>query len=117
MPLNICFVASEIAPLAKTGGLADVAGVLPKHLHALGHDVRVFMPLHSSMSNGAVRNAPALDSARNVPLALGPHRYSYTLLESRLPGSSVPLYLVHCPEVYDRPSLYTSGVDEHLRFL
>src|SRR5690606_1837336 len=33
------------------------------------------------------------------------------------PGSSVPLYLVHCPAVYDRPSIYTSGVDEHLRFL
>lgn len=117
MPLNICFVASEIAPLAKTGGLADVAGVLPKHLHALGHDIRVFMPLYSSMSNGAVRNAPTLDCTCNVPLALGSHRYSYTLLESRLPGSSVPLYLVHCPEVYDRPSIYTSGVDEHLRFL
>ncbi|MDY6944582.1 MAG: glycogen synthase [Pseudomonadota bacterium] len=117
MPLKICFVASEIAPLAKTGGLADVAGVLPRHLHELGHDVRVFMPLYSSMSNGGLRGAPALDSARNVPLALGPHRYSYTLLESRLPNSSVPLYLVHCPEVYDRPSLYTAGVDEHLRFL
>jgi starch synthase len=117
MPLKICFVASEIAPLAKTGGLADVAGVLPKHLHAMGHDVRVFMPLYSSMSNGAVRNAPALSSARNVSLALGSHRYSYTLLESQLPGSSVPLYLVHCPEVYDRPSIYTSGIDEHLRFL
>lgn len=117
MPLKICFVASEIAPLAKTGGLADVAGVLPRHLHAQGHDVRVFMPLYSSMTNAAIRNAPSLDSARHVTLALGSHRYTYTLLESRLPNSSVPLYLVHCPEVYDRPSLYTSGIDEHLRFL
>ncbi|HEY0683957.1 MAG TPA: glycogen synthase [Steroidobacter sp.] len=117
MPLKICFVASEIAPLAKTGGLADVAGVLPRHLHELGHDVRVFMPLYSTMSNGAVHHAPTLDNARQVPLALGPHRYTFSLLESQLPNSSVPLYLVHCPEVYDRPSLYTSGVDEHLRFL
>lgn len=116
MPLNICFVASEIAPLAKTGGLADVAGVLPRHLHALGHDVRVFMPLYSSIGNSALQMTP-LENARNVPVALGPHRYSYTLLESRLPNTSVPLYLVHCPEVYDRPSIYTSGVDEHLRFL
>lgn len=117
MPLKICFVASEIAPLAKTGGLADVAGVLPRHLHALGHDVRVFMPLYSSMSNGVLQNASPLHSARNVPLSLGPHRYSFTVLESQLPNSSVPLYLVHCPEVYDRASIYTSGVDEHLRFL
>ena len=116
MPLQICFVASEIAPLAKTGGLADVAGVLPKHLHALGHDVRVFMPLYSSMGNFASQSTP-LDTARHVELALGSHRYWYTLLEARLPNSDVPLYLVHCPEVYDRPSIYTSGVDEHLRFL
>ncbi len=108
MPLKICFVASEIAPLAKTGGLADVAGVLPRHLHALGHDVRVFMPLYSSMSNGALRDAPPVTTARDVSLSLGAHRYSFTILESRLPNSSVPLYLVHCPEVYDRPSIYTS---------
>jgi len=116
MPLNICFVASEVAPLAKTGGLADVAGVLPRHLHALGHDVRVFMPLYSSIGNGAMHSVP-VSTARDVDLALGPHRYRYTLMESRLPNSAVPLYLVHCPEVYDRPSIYTSGVDEHLRFL
>lgn len=116
MPLKICFVASEIAPLAKTGGLADVAGVLPRHLLAQGHDVRVFMPLYSSMGNGALQSVP-VETARHVPLALGPHRYWYTLLESRLPNSDVPLYLVHCPEVYDRASIYTSAVDEHLRFL
>jgi starch synthase len=116
MPLKICFVASEIAPLAKTGGLADVAGVLPRHLHALGHDVRVFMPLYSSMGNFASQAAP-LEAARYVPLALGPHRYWYSLLQTQLPNSSVPLYLVHCPEVYDRPSIYTAGSDEHLRFL
>lgn len=117
MPLKICFVASEIAPLAKTGGLADVAGVLPRHLHALGHDVRVFMPLYSSLSNGVLRDAQPVLTARDVPLSLGTHRYSFTILESRLPGSTVPLYLVHCPEVYDRASIYTAGVDEHLRFL
>ncbi|MFA9271757.1 MAG: glycogen/starch synthase, partial [Baekduiaceae bacterium] len=42
MPLRICFLASEVAPLAKTGGLADVAGALTKYLHAAGHDVRLF---------------------------------------------------------------------------
>lgn len=116
MPLNICFVASEIAPLAKTGGLADVAGVLPRHLHALGHDVRVFMPLYSSIGIAAMQSAP-VETARHVPLTLGPHHYWYTLLESRLPNSNVPLYLVHCPEAFDRPSLYSAAVDEHLRFL
>ena len=31
MPLRVCFIASEVAPLAKTGGLADVAGALTKY--------------------------------------------------------------------------------------
>lgn len=45
--LDICFVSSEVAPFAKTGGLADVAGALPAVLREQGHDVRVFMPLHA----------------------------------------------------------------------
>ena len=53
MPLRICFIASEVAPLAKTGGLADVAGALTKYLHAAGHDVRVFMPLYRQVDRAA----------------------------------------------------------------
>jgi starch synthase len=114
--MKIAFVASEIAPLAKTGGLADVAGALPRYLKQLGHDVRLFMPLYSSIGHSGLRTVP-VPRAENVPLSLGYHRYQFTLLESRLPGSDVPLYLIHCPAVYDRPTIYTNGVDEHLRFL
>jgi starch synthase len=112
----VCFAASEVAPFAKTGGLADVAGALPRHLHALGHDVRVFMPLYSSIGSAA-GNLSAVGAAQAVPLYLGPHFYRFSILEGRLPHSNVPLYFVHCPEAYDRPTVYTQGVDEHLRFL
>jgi starch synthase len=114
--MRICFIASEVAPLAKTGGLADVAGVLPKHLQNLGHDIRVFMPLYSSIGSAASSPSPVA-VAQDVPLSLGPHFYRFSILEGRLPDTSVPLYFVHCPAVYDRPSIYTQGVDEHLRFL
>jgi starch synthase len=40
-PLKILVMSAEVVPFAKTGGLADVAGALPKALKALGHDVRV----------------------------------------------------------------------------
>jgi starch synthase len=116
MSLRICFIASEVAPLAKTGGLADVAGALPRYLHEQGHDVRIFMPLYSSIGYPGLRTTPVA-TAQGIDLSLGPHRYRCSLLETRLPDSNVPLYMVHCPEAYDRPWIYTLGPDEHLRFL
>ena len=50
-------------------------------------------------------------------MRLGAHRYAFSLLEALLPGSQLPVFLVHCPEAFDRPTLYTDGPDEHLRFL
>jgi len=49
--LKICIAASEIAPFAKTGGLADVASGLSKFLGNSGHDVRVFMPFYDVVDN------------------------------------------------------------------
>ncbi len=47
--MRIAIVASEAVPFAKTGGLADVAGALPKELAALGHEVRLVMPKYGSV--------------------------------------------------------------------
>ncbi len=45
-PVRVLLTASECAPLAKTGGLADVVGTLPKYLNKLGMDARVMVPYH-----------------------------------------------------------------------
>ncbi|NCS89282.1 MAG: hypothetical protein GW789_11155, partial [Ignavibacteria bacterium] len=42
--MKIAFAASEAYPFAKTGGLGDVIGALPKALKELGEDVKVFLP-------------------------------------------------------------------------
>ena len=42
--MKILYCSAEIVPFAKTGGLADVAGALPKALHSMGHDIRLIMP-------------------------------------------------------------------------
>jgi starch synthase len=115
-PLRICFVASEVAPLAKTGGLADVSGALPRYLHSKHHDVRVFMPFYSRIDTRPLE-LHRVEFLQDVPLALGSHRFRYSIFTAALPGSSLMIYLVHCPALYDRANLYTGEVDEHLRFL
>jgi len=116
MPLNVCMIAAEVAPLSKTGGLADVSGALTRFLHGEGHDVRLFTPLYSSIDRTRL-NLRAVEFLQDVPLELGPHRYRYSVLAGHLPGSSATAYLIDCPVLYSRPSIYTTDVDEHLRFL
>ncbi|HEV7714892.1 MAG TPA: glycogen synthase [Steroidobacteraceae bacterium] len=116
MPLNVCLIASEVAPLSKTGGLADVSGALTKFLHAAGHDVRLFTPLYSAIDRSKLSLRP-VELLQDVPLDLGPHRYRYSVLAGHLPGSTATVYLIDCPVLYSRATLYTADVDEHLRFL
>ena len=47
----VLIVAAEAAPLAKTGGLADVVGALPKYLKRLGVDARIIMPFHRAIKD------------------------------------------------------------------
>ncbi|MCK4802379.1 glycogen/starch synthase, partial [bacterium] len=49
--MKILFTSSEVVPFAKTGGLADVSGVLPRAIKTQGHDVRVVMPKYKVVDN------------------------------------------------------------------
>ncbi|MEY4761478.1 MAG: hypothetical protein RLZZ200_1334 [Pseudomonadota bacterium] len=116
MPLRICFIASEVAPLAKTGGLADVAGALAKYLHLAGHDIRVFMPLFAQVDRSKLEIWP-VDFLQDLPLRLGSHSYRFSVCTARLPGSQTMIYLIDCPALYARGTIYTNDVDEHIRFM
>jgi starch synthase len=116
MPLRICFIASEVAPLAKTGGLADVAGALTKYLHADGHDIRVFMPLYRQIDRRQLDIWP-VEFLRDIPLQLGAHTLRFDVHTARLPGSRAMLYLIDSPALFDRDTIYSNAPDEHLRFL
>jgi starch synthase len=116
MPLNVCLISSEVAPLSKTGGLADVSGALTKFLHSQGHDVRLFTPLYSLIDRSKL-SLRAVEFLQDVALELGPHRYRYSVFAGHLPGSTATLYVIDCPVLYSRPTIYTTDVDEHLRFL
>lgn len=111
-PLNICFVASEVAPFAKTGGLADVSSALPLYLFQQGHDIRVFMPLYGSIERSHLQ---PLTEVSNIPLTLGSHHYAFSVYKTAK-DDELPVYFIDCAPLYQRRQLYTNDVDEHLRF-
>ncbi len=103
--LRILFVASEYAPLAKVGGLGDMAGSLPKALRALGHDVRVALPHYSVIDNARY---PARAAAHfQVESRSGPQWASAHEVEH----DGVPIYLISGPPIPPRPHLY-GGIGE-----
>ncbi len=95
---KVLMVASEAAPFAKTGGLADVLGSLPAALRSLGDEVAVLIPRYRAVK---------LEGARRVydvlPVWLGSRRFEAQLL---LQEGDVPVYFVECPELFDRDGLY-----------
>ena len=114
--MNICLTSSEFTPLAKTGGLADVTAALSQYLHEAGHDIRVLLPKYSTIDTSDLRVVP-VDFLQQIPIDLGPHRVVFSIDVTTLPGSDLPIYLLNCPDLYDRSGIYTAGDDEHLRFV
>ena len=102
MSLRVLLCASECVPFVKTGGLADVAGALPKALAKLGHDVRVAIPKYSAIDSGKI---PSSRTGKARSLRMGNRSVRVNIETSdAIPG--VTTYLVDCPECFHRDGIY-----------
>jgi len=115
--MKILFVSVEVAPFAKVGGLADVAGALPKALRKLGHDARVIMPSYRMIEEDPRWELSTRLESVSVPLGyLGNKRASYKEIEHE----GVPIGLIGTDQWYtesiNSETIYQPGGVQHLFF-
>ena len=107
--MRILHVAAELFPFVKVGGLADVLGALPGAQCALGADARVLVPGFPAFLKGI----PDLKIAGLIPDLMGQGEARFLL--GRAGG--VPIYVLDCPPLYDRPGgPYEELGDSHRKF-
>jgi starch synthase len=99
--VNILFAVSECVPFVKTGGLADVAGALPKELKKLGTEVRVILPNYSLIPD-KLKNEFQFQTA--IEVEIGWHRQYCGILSAEYDG--ITYYLIDNEYYFYRDSLY-----------
>jgi starch synthase len=100
--MRVLFVASECIPFAKTGGLADVMGALPKAIAEMGHAVDVFLPRYRKIPLDSLTNViPSL----TVPMG-GRLKFCSIWRALKSPAVNETIYFVDCPEYFDREEFY-----------
>ncbi|HEY2380276.1 MAG TPA: glycogen synthase GlgA [Terriglobia bacterium] len=103
--MRIVMVAGECVPFAKVGGLGDVLGALPPALEKLGVSVTIVIPRHRviDLAKFGFEPQPAPGTG-TVPL--GFENVPYDVHRSRLPGSSIDVFLLGNDRFFDRPGIY-----------
>lgn len=114
-PLKIFMVASELAPYAKTGGLADMVAGLSRALVELGHEVRILIPGYPSVATHAPARdvvtslaVPERDSARTVTI----ERIQSSAVDTNL-GAQPSVYVLRYDAYFGRRGLYQDGGQDY----
>ena len=117
---KILFASSELTPIAKVGGLGDVAGALPVALKMLEQDIRVIIPKYGVIDT---KKYPAKKIASSIPVWLGNQKKEIDLWETKIPNTKVPVYLIDNQEflgqndIYFEKSAMVGSFSEIQRFL
>jgi starch synthase len=114
--MKIAFVSTEIVPFAKTGGLADVSGSLPRELVKLGCNIKLFMPKYFIVDENLHGLKYNWDIGE-MPIRINGVIRSVHVHQSKLPDSDLDVYFIDCPHYFHRYRIYTDDFDEDERFI
>ena len=114
--MKVAIVSSECAPFAKTGGLADVVGALPKYLYDAGVDVKVFIPKYDSIDDQKF-GLKFLDTVGELKVRVGGYPRSVFVYATKIPNSTVDIFFIECTQYFHRGKIYTEHRDEDERFI
>jgi starch synthase len=109
--MEILFVATELAPMAKVGGLGDVVFALSKTLRLLGHKVTILLPRYPAIEASGIMLARRL-TPMAIPADGEVRAESVTVFDGRL-GSGVDLVLIDKPGLFDRPGVYGEDGEDY----
>ncbi|WP_442483989.1 glycogen synthase GlgA [Aeoliella sp. SH292] len=108
--MNVLFASAEAVPFAKTGGLGDVCGSLPRELVARGVRTSLVIPAFRQALNCG---QPIEPTGIEFEVPIAGQQVHGRILKSVLPDSDVPVYLVDQPSYYDRPELYREAGNDY----
>ena len=101
--MRVIFVASECAPIAKVGGLADVVGSLPKTLKKLGTDVSIVLPFYGIISDQKIKTKIF---SENLSIEFAGKKEDFSLWQTYLPESKVPVFLIKKDKYFGEGDVY-----------
>ncbi len=104
-PLKILYLSAEAVPFAKTGGLAEVAGSLPKAIRSLGHDIRLAIPRYGRVDIEKFGLSRRLDA---IPVPMDERTEPAAVFEGSIGAgpTQTPVYLVDSSRYFDRQGIY-----------
>ncbi len=108
--MKILYASSEVEPFAKTGGLADVAGSLPREIKKLGADIRIFLPLYSFIDEQTHNITDVHDSDFDVRLGEQIVKGSLKQANLVLNGKQITVYFIQNDNFYNRGGIYVNPI-------
>ncbi len=102
---KILYLASEVTPFARAGGLGDVTGALPKALKDLNQEVRIMMPKYKFINERkyVLREVIRL---RNIPVTINGRTEYANVKSAFLPESKVQIYFIELGDFFNKPGIY-----------